>query len=249
MRPSGLSMCRDHLLHNNSAALLSSSLRSSPRGHHPAPPHHQHFHTTRCIRSALFNLAGLSTSREGQYLSKERGIPRTEFSPHLELIRSSEVDTQQAPGSRRASPAQPRATDDIKVPPLQGSVVVARAEYAALKERVGKLQRKLESSIRAKRRLANLYDARRKSSFDYSEMAIFIVLLAMTDAFVEVHVIPKFKAWRASPMEKGSAHEGEAAVITEDISEAIPESGQNTEDSRQPRAWSTLFWAPTADDH
>ena len=42
--------------------------------------------------SPLLNLSGLSVSRESQHLSKEYGIPRTEFSPYLELIRSSEVD-------------------------------------------------------------------------------------------------------------------------------------------------------------
>ncbi|KAL8708932.1 MAG: hypothetical protein Q9220_006264 [cf. Caloplaca sp. 1 TL-2023] len=50
------------------------------------------FHSSpRLCGSPLLNLAGLSTSRECQFLSKERGIPRTEFSPHLELIKSSEV--------------------------------------------------------------------------------------------------------------------------------------------------------------
>ncbi|KAG7005884.1 squalestatin S1 biosynthesis cluster protein L1 [Physcia stellaris] len=55
-------------------------------------------HTSPCPRSSLFNLGGLATSRESQYLAKERGIPRTEFSPHLELIRASEVDTQRVEG-------------------------------------------------------------------------------------------------------------------------------------------------------
>ena len=51
------------------------------------------FHcTTRCAGSSILNLSGLSTSRESRFLAKERGIPRTEFSPHLELIRSSEVE-------------------------------------------------------------------------------------------------------------------------------------------------------------
>lgn len=50
------------------------------------------FHSTGCRASgSLLNLSGLSISRESRFLSKERGIPRTEFSPHLELIRSSEV--------------------------------------------------------------------------------------------------------------------------------------------------------------
>ena len=51
------------------------------------------FHSTPCCAgSSILNLSGLSTSRESRFLSKERGIPRTEFSPHLELIRSSEVE-------------------------------------------------------------------------------------------------------------------------------------------------------------
>ena len=54
----------------------------------------RHLYTTPRLLSSgsLFNLSGLSTSRESGFLSKERGIPRTEFSPHLELIRLSEVE-------------------------------------------------------------------------------------------------------------------------------------------------------------
>lgn len=54
----------------------------------------RHLHTTSRLHSSgsLFNLSGLSHSRESGFLSKERGIPRTEFAPHLELIRSSEVE-------------------------------------------------------------------------------------------------------------------------------------------------------------
>ena len=50
------------------------------------------FHSTTARGSGSFlNLSGLSVSRESRFLSKEQGIPRTEFSPHLELIRSGEV--------------------------------------------------------------------------------------------------------------------------------------------------------------
>ncbi len=54
----------------------------------------RHLHTTPRFLSSgsLFDLSGLSTSRESGFLSRERGIPRTEFSPHLELIRLSEVE-------------------------------------------------------------------------------------------------------------------------------------------------------------
>lgn len=63
------------------------------------------FHTSSPARSALFNLGGLATSREGQYLSKERGIPRTEYSSNIHLIRSSEVDP---------FPGAPGATKNVK---------------------------------------------------------------------------------------------------------------------------------------
>ena len=67
------------------------------------------FHcTTPCAGSSILNLSGLSTSRESRFLAKERGIPRTEFSPHLELIRSSEVEP--FAGRDASSAAQPSST-------------------------------------------------------------------------------------------------------------------------------------------
>ena len=59
-------------------------------------------HTSPCVAgSPLLNLSGLSNSRESQYFSKERGIPRTRFSPHLELIEASEVSPFTSPKSSR----------------------------------------------------------------------------------------------------------------------------------------------------
>ena len=71
----------------------SAATAGSLRGFHCSVP--------RPAGSPLLNLSGLSISRESQYFSKERGIPRTEFSPHLELIRSSEV----APFTSRNGPS------------------------------------------------------------------------------------------------------------------------------------------------
>ena len=66
------------------------------------------FHcTTPCAGSSILNLSGLSTSRESRFLAKERGIPRTEFSPHLELIRSSEVDPFAGRDASSAAQASP----------------------------------------------------------------------------------------------------------------------------------------------
>lgn len=61
-----------------------------PRTSHRLPS--RHFHTTSSLAgSPFFDLTRLSASRESQHLSKEKGIPRTEFAPHLELLKSSEV--------------------------------------------------------------------------------------------------------------------------------------------------------------
>ncbi|KAL8846135.1 MAG: hypothetical protein Q9221_008752 [Calogaya cf. arnoldii] len=47
--------------------------------------------TPNLAAGSLFDLTRLSASRESQHLSKEKGRPRTDFAPHLELIKSSEV--------------------------------------------------------------------------------------------------------------------------------------------------------------
>lgn len=121
----------------------------------PAPPHHA-FHTSRTLSSALFNLGGLSTSRENQFLSKEKGRPRTEFSPHLELIRSSEVDTQRRPSAGEMdSVAGDRESTSLRTEKpnkVVANVVVAMsktthgnllAEIATLKEKVKGTERDL----------------------------------------------------------------------------------------------------------
>ena len=78
----------------SSPTVQRTSLDQSRHGFHTSLPR---------PNNSLFNLGGLSTSRESQYLAKERRMPRTEFSPHLELIRSSEVDPHGGPGSRGVS--------------------------------------------------------------------------------------------------------------------------------------------------
>lgn len=67
-------------------------------------------HSVRAGGGPFFNLGGLGASREAQYLSKERGIPRTEYSANIHLIRSSEVDPfAPAPGSTRTAAARAAA--------------------------------------------------------------------------------------------------------------------------------------------
>lgn len=119
--------------------------------------HHESHNSRRLAsNSALFNLGGLSTSRESQYLAKELRMPRTEFSPHLELIRSSEVDTQvprnlhsgKSPSSTKV--AEMSAAKDIKAGQLPTtSVAVDGAKYAIVNGKIKILQQKLDASERA----------------------------------------------------------------------------------------------------
>lgn len=79
-----------------------TSLFPRPRAIRPPGQLPRLFHSSSPSRSALFNLGGLATSRESQYLSKEHGIPRTEYSSNIHLIRSSEVDPfPNAPGATK----------------------------------------------------------------------------------------------------------------------------------------------------
>ncbi|MCJ1329762.1 hypothetical protein MMC10_006442 [Thelotrema lepadinum] len=64
---------------------------------------------------SFFNLGARATSREAVYFSKERRIPHTEYSPNLQLIRSSEVDIfKGAPGSTTSPKAITRS--HVKAP-------------------------------------------------------------------------------------------------------------------------------------
>lgn len=105
------------------------------------------FHTSLRPRSSLFNLGGLSTSREAQYLAKERGIPRTEFSPRLELIRACEVDTQRVVGGGKEEVVKEEEVrgeevrgeeeggkEEEEVRRKDGFVTITEARYAALRE-------------------------------------------------------------------------------------------------------------------
>lgn len=109
---------------------------------------------------SILNLSGLSASRESRFLSKERGIPRTEFSPHLELIRTSEVDpfdrkkkNQNASNAERSgkysksrkSFAFSPATDASATINLAQECAVLRLEKQSLTDALEKLQQASKS--------------------------------------------------------------------------------------------------------
>ena len=101
----------------------------------------RHLHTAPRLLSSgsLFNLSGLSTSRESGFLSKERGIPRTEFSPHLELIRLSEVE----PFAEKKLPP-----DSLQPSPATSRKPVQQSDYSDIS--VAYLIKELESTKSAK---------------------------------------------------------------------------------------------------
>ena len=104
----------------------------------PSSQRRHDLHTTsRRLGSPLHNLSGLSASREAQHLSKERGIPRTEFSASLELLKSSEVDPFGGPGSSRAAstvaPEQP-------VPAIEESVKSPEQDVQQLQNTLDKVK-------------------------------------------------------------------------------------------------------------
>lgn len=137
--------------------------RQRQRAHTLLPPAARLLHATAPARaggSALFNLGGLAASREGQYLSRERGIPRTEFSSSAQLIRSSEVDPfAPAPGAATHASAdalRTRLDQEREGPrrfPQGGALAAGRraaqgglaAEVERLRAAVGRLQERDEA--------------------------------------------------------------------------------------------------------
>ncbi|KAH8753021.1 hypothetical protein F5883DRAFT_651174 [Diaporthe sp. PMI_573] len=91
------------------------------------------FSTSKAVRGgsgSFFNLGGLGASREAQYLSKERGIPRTEYNSNIHLIRSSEVDPfAPAPGSTRAAAARAAARAEAEAE-AESQLAAAAARHA-----------------------------------------------------------------------------------------------------------------------
>ncbi|KAL8672243.1 MAG: hypothetical protein Q9168_003290 [Polycauliona sp. 1 TL-2023] len=79
------------------------------------------FHTTSTLAgNSFFDLTRLSASRESQHLSKEKGRPRTDFAPHLDLIKSSEVapfvtksDAVEKNKDRARKQKEPYITQDV----------------------------------------------------------------------------------------------------------------------------------------
>lgn len=120
-------------------ATISSNISSRARGAVYASNSRGRlwFSTSRVSRAgsgSFFNLGGLGASREAQYLSKERGIPRTEYNSNIHLIRSSEVDPfAPVPGSTRAAAARAAARAEAERERLASPIAAAAHQRGANK--------------------------------------------------------------------------------------------------------------------
>lgn len=101
--------------------------------------------SNRLLVNPLANLSHFSAAKEAQFLSKERKLPREEFHPHLQLIRSSEVDVfAPAPGAspeviaklKEAANGQSDAetTYKLAITNLASQLTASRLEVSDLKQ-------------------------------------------------------------------------------------------------------------------
>jgi len=212
---------------------------SSPTLQRTSPNQPRHgFHTSLPRpNNSLFNLGGLSTSRESRYLARERRMPRTEFSPHLELIRSSEVDPHGGPGSRKASTTSTKTTMAF-MPDI--NEVVARIK--SLEETC--------KGLKAEFKRANEEDRSRRDLFKIlatglATICIFLVLLDKSTWWFQSLVA---EAVKVRP-ERATKHtvqqiDNEESNNASMPSVPIPLSSENNAATTKPSTtMSRMFWA------
>lgn len=225
----------------------------------PLQPHHR-IHTSGSLSSSLFNLGGLSTSRESQYLAKERGMPRTEFSPHLELIRSSEVDTQQASGSIKASAPilkrQKPARGSVVTNSTDGFVTIPQTVYRDLKDGIKTLEKRLEMSERTSQQLLNSYQKRTREGITLGGICLLLTLAVVYFEKIQNFRLSTLQALGADHEEKTSLAEEKSRQkstsqslgitwpvgLDADFAKSSVQTAQAPE-ARQPWTLSRLLWA------
>lgn len=221
----------------------------------PSPQPHRGFHSSQRRRNgSFFNLGGLSTSRECQYLAKERGMPRTDFSPNLELIRSSEVDTQGGPGSRRFSIKEETPIADGKVE-LLSSVEVGPIKDPIQTHLEAELQKRDEALRDAKLahdKLILEYDKRSKNeTLTVGAAAFILVGMVLLGDFRDKN-LPTRRRLDSARIEQGTVafSQGEQDATTEKAMPGIPLVSANSYElpeeiavAPSPGILSRLLWA------
>lgn len=216
--------------------------------------------SSRAGGGPLFNLGGLGASREAQYLSKERGIPRTEYSANIHLIRSSEVDPfAPAPGSTRAAAARAAARAEAEAE-ARSRLASAMTDFRAANDPVAVLTAQLQA---LRDELAETKRALRgvQANGEGSETSMTSHLLSTAIILTAIYFIGK------DVSERFTETSTPAQALTDEVDEAtaqrqrdapveeraLAESGLTSfdtgpaESGRRPRSsvLSGLFWART----
>ena len=204
--------------------------------------------TARQGSNSILNLSGLSISRESRFLSKERGIPRTEFSPHLELIRSSEVN----PFTGKDSPVGSPSLATYSSPAMQ---------YVGSSSSVSYLTKELENARIAKARseaaLRDLYVKYKSREKEASVLALVTTALTLGFLFsreLEDIFEPTLRQYQTVRGELFSIwnrttsklYNQEDSGLCRDFRKEMPE--EHTTLAKDPilgphSVWSKLFWA------
>ena len=216
----------------------------------------RHLHTTSRLYSSgsLFNLSGLSHSRESGFLSKERGIPRTEFAPHLELIRLSEVEPfaeKKLPTVDSLQPSSPGSSQKLTQQSddggISGAYLIKELESIRVaKEEVERLNRELRHNIRVlEGKLEEIWDR-------LAALSIFAAVGSGLGLYYRRELYDF--ALRFSPSARGfqevlnpspasaDAEEGvEIPIPVMPLEEAFPRTPDRNVD--QPPFWRRMFWA------
>ena len=158
------------------------------------------YNSARLQGSPLFQLGALSNSRESKWLSKASGIPPTEYSPQLQLIRSGEVE----PFRKQARPHNdPRTTKDHARSARDSrsaqelvrearAISVGRAIMDQQRKEKDRLQRLLRCVRRAHERERSGWQVERRKLLADSKHASIIVVGAIAAATA-------MAIWRVSP--------------------------------------------------
>ena len=156
---------------------------NSPLAPFNRSPPCRNLRTSTCLRDSFFNLGGLSISRESQFLSKERGLPRVDFSPHLELIRSSEVDTQRIPSFNEVpNPARKPFQSQQEQVGSRGLVSITEASLKDVTNKIKILEMRLKSAEMTSKQLFDSYTRRTKES---NVLACVCFILTLGFIYVE----------------------------------------------------------------
>lgn len=164
-------------------------------------------------------------------------MPRTEFSPHLELIRSSEVDPHGGPGSRGVSTISTRTTAAL-IP----EIIEAEARIKVVEETCKGLKAEFE---RAKEEMRSRHDLLKILATGLATLCILLVLFDNGTRWFQSLVAEAGKV-RAEPAARHTVQQREDWEINSASMPSAPVPAnfkENAAVTKPSTTMSRLFWA------